>query len=72
VVCAVVGTVVTSVKDETAVTELVVVSVVVVTKLWVMVAQVGCASIHMHAVLMTLDASALSCDSRLSRLCVVV
>jgi uncharacterized membrane protein YgcG len=68
VVCAVVDTVVRSVNEETVVTELVVVSVVVVTKLWMMVAQVGCASIHMHTVLMTPVASALSCDRRLSRL----
>jgi len=72
VVCITVGTVVKAVKEETAITELVVVSVVVVVNVFIEVVQVDCASMHMHKVLMMLEASALSCDMRLSRLCVVV
>ena len=72
VVCITVGTVVSAVTEDTAITELVAVRVVVVLMVVVKVVQVGCASIHMHKVLITLDASAFSCDSRLSRLDVVV
>jgi len=72
VVCKTVDMVFRAVTEEKSVTEVVVVRVVVVVKVFIEVVQVGCASIHIHKVLMTLEASALSCDMRLSRLCVVV
>jgi len=72
VVCKTVDIVVRAVTEETTVTEVVLVSVVVVVNVFMEVVQVDWASIHMHKVLMTLEASALSCDMRLSRLCVAV